>query len=327
MRNLARLSLLLVIVLVFASAYLRLHESGIGCPDWPECYGRIGAPPVTATQSPERVPSPPATTRPAGPWAWASPLHLGVAGLLGLMTLALNYLAWRTGRHRLLALLLLVLTVLLGWLGLHPDHLHHPAVVMGHLAAGFLMLALLGWLVFRLDRGAPRYTESRIRHIRPLALAAVIVLCLQILSGGLTSVNFAATACPGLPDCQGNWLPDATVLGALRIWEPHEISEAGTAVGSYERAAIHQLHRISALLTLVFVFAAGISAVLSIDVIRRAGVFILAVALAEFIVGIAAVTAQLPIGLAVAHNGLAGLLLLGLLKLLAVSQVRPVFYS
>jgi cytochrome c oxidase assembly protein subunit 15 len=327
MRNLARLSLLLVIVLVVVDAYLRLSESGIGCSDWPECYGRVGSPPAAGIDAEAQGLYQRTTAHPEKSPAWALPLYLGVAGLLGLMVLALNYLAWRAGRHRLVTLVLLALAAALAVMGPAPGNLHHPAVVMGGLAGGFSMLGLFGWLVFRLDPGAPRYTESRIRHIRPLALAALVALGLQILLGGLTSVNFAATACPSLPDCQGNWLPDATVLGALRIAEPYEISETGMVVGSFERAAIHQAHRVGALLTLVFVLAAAVNAALNIEVIRRAGVFIIVVAVAEFAVGVAAVVAHLPIGLAVAHNLLSGLLLLGLLKLLAVSKVRPVFHS
>lgn len=325
MRNLARFSLLLVIVLVVVSAYLRLIESGIGCPDWPQCYGRIGPAPAESTAGMAEDVYRRIVAQSDAPLAWAAPLHRLVASLLGLAVLALNYLALRGGNHRLVSLALLALTVFLALLGVRSGSLHHPAVVMANLAGGFCMLGLLGWLVFRLDPGAPRYTETRIRHIKPLTVAAIVMLCLQILLGGLTSVNFAASACQTLPDCQGGWLPDATLLGALRISEPHEISESGVAMGSLERVAIHRTHRIGAILTLVFVLVAAVTAALNIEVIRKAGVFIIAILLAEIAVGIAAVMTELPIGLAVAHNWLAGLLLLGLLKLLAVSRVRPMF--
>ncbi|NIP19028.1 MAG: heme A synthase [Xanthomonadales bacterium] len=325
MRNLARLSLLLVIVLVVVSAYLRLFESGIGCPDWPECYGRIGPPPAASDAGMAENAYRRIVERSDAPLAWASPLHRLVASLLGLAVLGLNLQALRARKHRLVCLALLALTVFLAWLGLRSGGLHHPAVVMGNLVGGFAMLGLLGWLVFCLDPGAPRYTETRIEHIKPLTVAAIVVLCLQILLGGLTSANFAANACQTLPHCQGGWLPDATLLGAFNVSDPHEISETGHAVGSFERVAIHRAHRLGAVLTLVFVLAAAINAALNIEVIRKAGVFILVVLGAQFVVGIASVMTGLPIALAVAHNGLSGLLLLGLLKLLAVSRVRPVF--
>jgi cytochrome c oxidase assembly protein subunit 15 len=322
MRNLARFSLLLVIVLVVVSAYLRLHESGIGCPDWPACYGRIGQPPSQSTAGVAQDAYQRIVAESDAPLAWAAPLHRVVASVLGLAILMLNFLALRAGKFRLVALALLALTVFLALIGIRSGSLHNPAVVMGNLAGGFCMLGLLGWLVFRLEPGAPRHTETRISHMRGLILGAIVVLCLQILLGGLTSANFAATACQTLPDCQGGWIPDATIYSAFKLNEPHEVDAAGVAVGGLERIAIHRAHRVLSVLTLIFVIAAGVSALVNITAMRKAAAFTLVVLTAEFGVGIAAVLTELPIGLAVAHNWLAGLLLLGLLKLLAVSSER-----
>jgi cytochrome c oxidase assembly protein subunit 15 len=322
MKNLARFSLLLVVVLVVLSAYLRLHESGIGCPDWPACYGRIGTPPAESTASLAGSAYQRIVAETDAPLAWTTPVHRLVAGLLGLAVLALNLLALRAGQFRLVSLALLALTVFLAWLGIRSGSLHHPGVVMGNLAGGFTMLGLLGWLVFRLEPGAPKYTETRIGHLRGLTVAAIVVLCLQILMGGLTSANFAATACRDLPDCQGGYLPDATLYSALNLVRSHEVDSKGVAVGGPERVAIHRAHRIGSVLTLVFVLAAAIPALFTISAMRRAALFVMTLLVAEFVIGVAAILTDLPMILAVSHNLLAALLLLGLLKVLAVSRER-----
>lgn len=320
MTALARVSLLLVIILVVVSAYLRLHASGIGCPDWPACYGHIGVAPVepagVAESAYQRI-----VAESDAPLAWAAPLHRLVASLLGLAIVFLNVLAFRARRHRIISLALLALTVLLAVLGLRSGNLHHPAIVMGNLVGGFSMLGLLGWLVFRLQPDVARHAETRL--LRPALLVALFCLGLQILLGGLTSAHFAATACASFPDCNGQWFPDATFFSALRIDQPHEISAEGFAVGSDERPAIHQAHRLGAVLTtlavLVVVFIAfhqGPGA------LRRLAVAAGLLVLIEFGVGVATILFGVPITLAVSHNWLAGLLLLVLLKMAALSLER-----
>jgi cytochrome c oxidase assembly protein subunit 15 len=313
-RALALISLLLVIVLVSLSAYLRLAHSGIGCADWPECYGRIGAPP--------------AETQPASPGdayrklvndsgkslAWATPLHRLVASVLGLFIVFLFAASVKLKRHRLLCAALLGLTVWLAVLGIRSGSLHDPAVVMGNLAGGFCMLGLLGWLVFSAgSRGNP---PARVAVVAGLA---TVLLCLQILLGGFTSANFAATSCQTLPDCHGGWWPGPALSRALDLSREHEVTPSGQAVGGQERIAIHRAHRLGA----VAVFAAAVLAALlafrANARFRAAAAVIIALATAEVLLGVAAILTGIPIILAVSHNWLAALLLLALLKLLALS--------
>lgn len=312
----SRAALVLVIILVSLSAYLRLVHSGLGCPDWPGCYGRIGEPPATVGQ----------LTAPDGmePVAWATPVHRLVASALGLLVLYLNLMAFRSGRSRVVALLLLVLTVFLATLGLRSGSLHNPAVVMGNLVGGFFMLGLLGWMVFNPVPAEDDEFEKYIVDNRPLnrwVMAALIVLCVQILLGGLTSASFAATSCKTLPDCQGSWLPGPALATALDLSRQHVIDEHGHAVGGAERTAIHKTHRLGALLTLAALLVTGIIALRASARFRTEAVIIIVLVIAEFSVGIAAILTQLPIGLAVAHNSLAALLLLSLLVLLARNRV------
>jgi len=322
MQKLARFSLFLVIVLVVVSAYLRLHESGIGCPDWPACYGLIGQAPdevgASATQSAyQRI-----VAESDAPLGWAAPLHRLVASLLGLAILALSVMAIRAKQHRVLAVSLLGLTVFLAVIGIRSGSLHHPAIVMGNLLGGFTMLGLLGWLVFRLSPGSANYTHTRIQNIRPLVLLAIFMLGLQITLGGLTSANFAANSCGSLLKCGNSWFPDATIYSALKLNKPHEITPSGMAVGGLERVAIHQAHRVGALLASLAIIAAAIAGIMGTGETQRVASIALVLLLFELALGVTSVFNGLPIILAVAHNWLAALLLLVLLKMLALSHER-----
>lgn len=364
MKSLTGLSLLLVILLVSLSAYLRLAHSGIGCLDWPDCYGRIGvpengAPPdrtqLDRTQSDQNRAQPdqdqaqsdqdldqldPAQLGRAAeqmardaykriiaeaeqPLAWATPLHRAVASLLGVFIVFLNMLAFHQRRYRWVALALLGLTVWLALLGLRSGSLHDPAVVISNLSGGFAMLGLLGWLWFSLSAKPPvRFDAYSIATPlpSPLILIALLALCLQILLGGLTSANFAANACKTLPDCHGGWLPGPELAEALDLTRHHEVTADGQAIGGAERIAIHRTHRLMAIVTSVLILLVAQMALRHAGTARRTGMFLLLLIVAEFSVGVAAVFFELPIGLAVAHNWLAGLLLLTLLKLLSLHR-------
>jgi cytochrome c oxidase assembly protein subunit 15 len=256
--------------------------------------------------------------------AWATPVHRIVASTLGLLVLYLNLIAFRTAQSRVNALLLLALTVFLATLGLRSGSLHSPAIVMGNLAGGFFMLGLLGWMVFSPVPTEEDDFEKYVVGNRPVnrwAMAALIILCAQIVLGGLTSANFAATACRTLPDCQGSWMPGSALMTAVDLSRQHVIDESGHAVGGSERKAIHKTHRLGALLTLATLLVAAIVALRSGNAFRRVAITIIVLVIAEFSVGIAAILTQLPIGLAVIHNSLAAFLLLSLIVLLVRNRI------
>jgi cytochrome c oxidase assembly protein subunit 15 len=208
------------------------------------------------------------------------------------------------------------LTVFLAWLGIYSGGLHSPAVVMGNLGGGFAMLGLLGWMVFR-DARPCRNAPSTVRR---WAIAALLMLCMQIGLGGLTSANFAASACRTVPDCHGSWLPGSDLSTAFDLTRQHEIGPTGMALGGPERADIHKLHRIVAVLASLTVIIAGLLALR--DGFGVAAVVVMLLVAAEFTVGVAAILTNLPISIAVAHNWLAAILLLSLLRLLAACNDR-----
>jgi cytochrome c oxidase assembly protein subunit 15 len=310
MRLTAIIGLILVMVLVSLSSYLRLDHSGIGCTPWPDCYGNIGEQGHGADveSAYERL-----VAEARQPMSWARPLHRLIASVLGLLVLGMVGLSLRQKRNRVLSFVLLGLTVFLAWLGIYSEGLHSPAVVMGNLSGGFAMLGIFGLLLF--DKKAQ--PAGGVRHLGIWTLAAIGVLCLQILLGGLTSANFAASACQSLPDCHGMWLPGAELWSAFDLSRSLQITEQGFVIGGAERADIHMLHRIVSLLTVAVVLIAGVQAIQSGGRLRPIGVFVSLVVSVEFLIGIAAIRSGVPISIAVAHNWLAGLLLLGLLRLRA----------
>ncbi len=325
MNGLAKISLLLVILLVSLSAYLRLAHSGIGCADWPECYGHIGqatsvSQPASSENAYQRM-----VEQANQPMAWATPLHRLVASVLGLLMVFLAFIALRRKKQRIIALALLGLSVFLAVLGIRSGSLHNPAVVMGNLAGGFSMLGLLGWMVF--NPGPKEQSEAQDHDVQDksgtvkhMAILAIMVLSVQIVLGGLTSANFAATSCQTLPDCHGSWLPGSALLTAFDLSRQHEVTPMGQAIGGQERLAIHKAHRIGAVITLAMILLAALTALRNGVRYRTTAIVILTLVTLEFSVGIAAILTSLPISLAVAHNWLAGLILLALLRLAALNH-------
>lgn len=315
MRFLAQVSLVLVIVLVSLSAYLRLAHSGLGCAEWPSCYGRIGEPVAAAAAGQTAYDK--IIDEANAPMAWATPLHRLVASLLGLAVLFMTLTAFLSKRGpnrrlgiRLVTAALLGLTIYLAMLGLQSGTLVNPAVIMGNLLGGFAMLGLLGWLVFQFS--AEPVPDGRLRW---LTMAAIGVLALQIVLGGLTSANFSATACSSLPDCNGSWMPGPNLSTAFDLSREHQVNDYGIAIGGEERTDIHKAHRLGAVVALLTMLAVGITALRSDRRYRGIGSALLVLVAAEFAIGIIAVLTALPIGIAVAHNWLAGLLLLALVLL------------
>ncbi len=306
-------------VLVSLSAYLRLAHSGIGCTDWPACYGRIGDPPavsqtISSENAYQRI-----VAEASQPLAWATPLHRLVASVLGLLIVLLVVLSLKLKRDRMISLALLGLTIFLALLGIKSGGLHSPAVVMGNLSGGFLMLGLLGWMLFKSSDGNDQAPE-RASLPGALIVTTVLVLALQILLGGLTSANFAATSCQTLPDCHGAWLPGSEIWKAMDLSRHHEVTSMGQAIGGQERIDIHIAHRLGAVVTTLMVLAVGFMAWIVGGRLRKAGAIALILVTAELSIGITAIISDLPIELAVAHNWVAGLLLLVMLKIAALNQ-------
>jgi len=308
-RPLLLLATLLAFGVVSLGAYVRLSDAGLGCPDWPGCYGHlVGVPELAHEQSAaqQAFPGKPVVAHKA----WKEMLHRYFAGTLGLLILGLAGLAWR---HRQgLRQSPLLPTVLVGVVGLQAllgmwtvTLLLKPVIVSAHLIGGMTTLALLLWLLLRQTLGNAAPAGDGLRLIGGLALLAVIG---QITLGGWVSSNYAALACPDFPTCQGTWLPEMDLGHAFQLRRELGQTIDGALLSNTALTAIHWMHRLGALIVL---FVVGTLALILLrrPEWRRWGA-LLALALgAQIGLGIANVVLSLPLSLAVIHNTGAAVLL------------------
>lgn len=313
-------ALLLAGLVVTLGAYTRLSHAGLGCPDWPGCYGKIIAPADEAAVAAARAayPDRPVSARKAS----IEMVHRYAAGTLGLAILGIAMIAWRHrrafGQPLKVPLALLALVVFQSLLGMWTvTLLLKPIVVSAHLLGGMAILSLLFWLVLGGFFHAPLAPGSNERMF-PWAVAALCVLVLQIFLGGWVSANYSALVCPEFPACRaGEWWPGADFREAFTFWRGTGANFEGGVLDLDGRTAVHLAHRAGALLSFIVIGAAAIRAILRpTSRARRLGLIVGLLLLAQIGLGVGNVLLRLPLPLAVAHNATAALLLLSLVALL-----------
>lgn len=331
-RRLALAGLVLCFVVVVLGAYVRLNAAGLGCPDWPGCYGHItptGAAANVASQA--AYPNMPLHVGKA----WKEMIHRYAASTLGLIILVIAALAISTRKQRIvsvpLAVGLFITVVVQGILGmLTVTWLLKPLIVTMHLIFGLTTLSLLWWLFLSLrtgSRGGVRFAGAssssvsaypdRTRPPHRVMLVALILLGIQIALGGWTSSNYAAVACPDFPKCQNSWIPETDYKDAFVLWRGLGVNYEGGVLQHPARVAIHFTHRLGAIAaTLALLFAA-------IATLRRkvksgvkvAAYAVLAALCLQLFIGASMILKGFPLALATAHNAGAALLLLSSLAL------------
>jgi cytochrome c oxidase assembly protein subunit 15 len=250
-------------------------------------------------------------------------LHRYLAGSLVLLVVILNILAWkqwkddrRQTRQRLLAGLVLGLILFQAALGMWTVTLKLlPIVVMGHLLGGFATFALLQWLSLRLRIPQNYQPGKSIRKARPWIVFGLAVLIIQIMLGGWTSANYAALACPDFPTCQGSFWPASDFSGGINIRHEIGVDYEGGVLDHADRVAIHMMHRIGAVITLLVLVLVSIR-LMRKTVMHRGGAVLLILVICQFSLGLLNVLLSLPLPNAVAHNGVAALLMAQLIWLL-----------
>ena len=305
---------LLVIVL---GAWVRLTDAGLGCPDWPGCYGMITWPATPeAIEQADRV----RADRPVDTGkAFREMLHRYVAGFLGFLVLLLAILAWRNrhqpGQPVILPAVLLGLIVFQSLLGMWTvTLLLKPAVVVAHLAGGLLTFVLLWWLVLRTGRREYR-PPVHVRRNRAVVVLATVVLAGQILLGGWVSTNYAALACPDFPTCMGQWWPEADFVEGFTLWREVGVDYEGGVLDHSARVAIHLAHRIGAV-AVVGVFGWLVWRLARTPDMPATAALVAGLLAIQVGLGIYGVLAGLPLAAAVAHNAMAAVLLAALVYLI-----------
>jgi cytochrome c oxidase assembly protein subunit 15 len=313
-RRLALIGAILCFGVVVLGGYTRLSDSGLGCPDWPGCFGHVaptGSAEHYATEADVRK-------------AWIEMIHRYAASTLGLIILVIAALSIVARRERgvsvWFSLVLLALVVFQGILGmLTVTWLLKPLIVTGHLLGGLTTFALLLWLWLTLrahDRPVDGHSAlagntvmNDGRRARLWAALALIALSLQVALGGWTSSNYAAMACPDLPKCQAQWIPEADYEDAFVLWRGLGINYAGGVLDHPARVAIHFTHRVGAIVATVLLLLAALTALRNLGSGPRGASAAVLVALAlQLSAGIFMVLRAFPLELAAAHNAGAALL-------------------
>jgi cytochrome c oxidase assembly protein subunit 15 len=303
---------------IILGAFTRLVDAGLGCPDWPGCYGHVLWP-----NDAEEI----ADANRAYPDApveldktWPEMVHRYLATTLGAIVLTLAVMAWRKrgpGQPLKLPLFLLGFVILQGMFGMWTVTLKlWPQVVTAHLLGGFTTIALLWLLTLRLNNShwEPDAEErTRIDRFKPLAAAALLVVVAQVALGGWTTSNYAAVACPDLPTCQAQWLPPMDFAAGFNVLQHVGPNYLGGTMTNEARVAIHMSHRIGAVITLLVVGALCFR--LARDGaarLRRLGLITGAVLGLQVALGLGNILFHFPVAVATAHNAVGALLLMSL---------------
>jgi cytochrome c oxidase assembly protein subunit 15 len=343
-RRLALAGVLLCFVVVVLGAYVRLNAAGLGCPDWPGCYGHVtplgAAANNVATQA--AFPDRPLDTGKA----WKEMVHRYAAGTLVIIVVVITALAIAYHRQRLLSVpyvsVLLATIVAQAALGmLTVTWLLKPLIVTLHLVFGMTTLGLLWWLWLSLPSqswggmamnnvGRPAFnggggsTGAAMRVAHRLALIGLVALAIQITLGGWTSSNYAAVACPDFPTCQNAWWPHTDYRNAFVLWHGLSINYEGGILDNPARVAIHLTHRIGALVATLALAAAAAFIVLrkALPTAKPAAYAVLGALALQLTIGVSMVLKAFPLRLTTAHTGGAALLLLAALILVRRVSVR-----
>ena len=297
---LVAVAVVLAVLVVVLGAYTRLVDAGLGCPDWPGCYGMILVPETPAEVARAEAAFPDAPVEAAK--AWPEMIHRYAAAILGLVILVLLFLAVKDGLPWRLPAALAVLVIAQGAFGAWTVTLKlWPQVVTVHLLGGFATLALLWLWGISLKRTAWQ-AEASLRTLAAATLAAVV---LQVTLGGWLTANYAALACPDFPACHGLWIPEMDFASGFDLFQGVGPNYLGGLMSSDARVAIHVVHRIGAVVVLLTAGWLAIRLGLRPMAWTLAGVLAVQLGL-----GIANVVFALPLAVAVLHNAGAAALLL-----------------
>jgi cytochrome c oxidase assembly protein subunit 15 len=309
-RRLALAGAALAATVVVLGAWVRLTDAGLGCPDWPGCYGHL---------------------YPQADHNFSKAIHEMVhryfATTLGAIIVGL--LVWalwnrKTRGQPLKAVALLFLLVCLqGALGaLTVTLLLKPLIVTAHLLGGLSTLAVLWWLSLTPQSREPSAGELGLRKI---ALLGVAALALQIALGGWTSSNYAAVACPDLPTCQQSWWPNMDFRDAFVLWRGLDIDYTGGVLANPARIAIHVTHRIGALLAGLILIGLGAATFIRAQsrALKFAGGLLACAVLLQVCIGMSMVHFGMPLPLATLHNAGAALLVICSVTLLRLLWPQP----
>ena len=322
-RKLVFFTWFLTLDLIMFGAFVRLTDSGLGCPDWPGCYGKVT--PVGASdqirQALESMPYGPVSF----PKAWIEMIHRYVGALLGLLIIIIVIMAWRhrkvLGHTPRLALATLAAVCVQGAFGAWTVTLKlMPVIVTIHLLGGMTLLALMTWLAARV-KDHPAISPDALRWYPWMVLGFVLIF-VQIALGGWVSTNYAALACMDFPACNGQWVPPMDLHGGFSLIRALGELPSGEMISQQALTAIHWVHRNFAFV--VFACMGFLAFKLRGEPgLRAPANGILLLLLAQLFTGLTTIFFEWPLLIAVLHNGgAAGLVLFSTTLLVRLATAR-----
>ncbi|CEK11440.1 COX15/CtaA family protein [Legionella hackeliae] len=323
-RRAATIAVILALFVVMLGAYTRLTDAGLGCPDWPGCYGHIvlpnSQPALESAQN--QYPQMPIESRKA----WTEMAHRYAAGTLGILIFFIGtaVLLRRIQGAKLpwqLPLILVILVLFQAALGMWTVTLKLlPVVVMGHLLGGIAIFSCLSRFRLQLSPVVPAKLPQW--HFW-VGLGAVIVF-LQIALGGWVSSNYAGIACIGFPQCNGQWFPTLHFAEGFNLFSQVGENYQGGLLDNDVRMTIQYTHRLGAIITALYVLVLSLLCLTktSEKSLRLCAVFAILLIIVQFTLGIVNVVYLLPLWVAVAHNGVAAILLATMLVMLYLTEGR-----
>ena len=309
---LVRITLITALCVIVLGAYVRLTDAGLGCPDWPGCYGQLIDVPRNITDIEKAESSFPGWSVDSGK-AWREMTHRYLAAGLGMLVLMIVIFGRRFIPPKTLFFLsiLIVFQALLGMWTV--TLLLQPLIVMMHLLGGFAVLSMLWWIYLNLSQSQP----LQLIRYKPWLLMGTLLIVVQIALGGWTSANYAALACFDFPLCNGQWLPQTDYKKAFFLeWASNKNYEYGT-LDMISRITIHFTHRLGALIVTFYWLILLLMMALHIGLQKSTALMImLGILSVQVGLGISNVLFALPLPVAVGHNAIAAILLLCSLYLL-----------
>jgi len=323
-KKLLLLTTITAFCLVVLGAYVRLSDAGLGCPDWPGCFGTLSVPESqTAIENAElNFPSQHIETTKA----WKEMIHRYVAGFLGLMIFLIGIISYKNKRilkvNPIVPYAIVLLVIFQALLGMWTvTLLLKPIVVSAHLIGGMTTLGLLTFVTHRYW-GKIQTNILKYKHEIFLVRFSLFVLFIQIFLGGWTSTNYAGLACTDFPTCHGALIPNLNFNDAFDLFRDLGKLSDGSPLPLAVFETIQWIHRLGALITWLF-FGYLASVILKYKTMRSLGYILLFVVTAQFIVGVANLLLHLPTILAVMHTfGAASLVVLAVILNSRITKLR-----
>ncbi|KTD14961.1 COX15/CtaA family protein [Legionella israelensis] len=330
LKKMATLAMFLALCVVMLGAYTRLTDAGLGCPDWPGCYGRMVLPSTNEGLNHAQIKYPQLPIEKSK--AWTEMVHRYAAGMLALLIFGMLLTVWhkhRKGYHLPwhLPVFLLFLVIFQALLGMWTVTLKLlPVVVMAHLLGGIMIFSSLCRFRAELSEWP---TENLPSYRLWIGLAVIIVFC-QIALGGWVSANYAGVSCVGFPSCNGVFWPSMHFSEGFNLFSPVGANYQGGLLENEVRVSIQMVHRVGAIITALYVLALSSTVLVRSkprSVLFMAAALALVLVLIQFTLGVMNVIYLLPLPVAVAHNGVAALLLATLFTMLHLTKSRRGGYA